>query len=293
MTSIPARWALLDLTESEVATGFHLIATTDVPCHLFCRMSKAEPLTHPIPVMVRGTTWRTDVRFCFTVFEDNEQSEPGDTLVHTFIKVPWPICETRWFYFIGTISGQFSPSETAIFKLQRTLQTYIDIFPSAQGIETNIPTEWPRGSLHWQDVALPVSAGAYFVQHNTGAWWTRDLYQIDISALQPYGSITSVELWSYNVADWILKKMRFALKMPDWPLWQSEVFNIHDYGSLNPPVNPLPTTVSLPINPITNSPWKISDFTELQYGPNLLNDGIIGSATTYHMFIRVLKPVCT
>jgi len=116
MTDQPPRWALLDFSYGYLDDGYTFTLTTDVPCHLFCRMTKEKPLTHPIPVLRRGTLLRTDVRFCFVVYEDNEQQEPGDTLTHTFIKDNWPICETRWCYFWGTIAGQTSPSETAIFK---------------------------------------------------------------------------------------------------------------------------------------------------------------------------------
>jgi len=57
-----------------------------------------------------------DVRFCFVVYEDNEQAEAGDTLVHTFVKDKWPVCERRWFYFIGNIAGISSVSESPIFQ---------------------------------------------------------------------------------------------------------------------------------------------------------------------------------
>ncbi|GAH84088.1 unnamed protein product, partial [marine sediment metagenome] len=47
---------------------------------------------------------------------DNEQEEAGDTLSHTWLKSNWPVCETRWFYFVGSQGGTPSVSETAIFK---------------------------------------------------------------------------------------------------------------------------------------------------------------------------------
>ncbi|GAH77228.1 unnamed protein product, partial [marine sediment metagenome] len=56
------------------------------------------------------------IRFCFVVYEDNEQVEAGDTLTHTWLKAAWPVCETRWFYFIGNIAGVGSVSESPIFK---------------------------------------------------------------------------------------------------------------------------------------------------------------------------------
>jgi len=117
MTEVPQRWALLNLQYAYLSGGILFTATTNCACHLFCRITKQPPLTHPIPVLRRGTLWRTDVRFCFTVFEDNEQTEPGDTLQHTFLKCQEYDSLLRWFYFYGTISGLASPSETAIFKI--------------------------------------------------------------------------------------------------------------------------------------------------------------------------------
>lgn len=112
-------WAIFTIGQVLTATGYILIVVTDVPCHLYMRWTTTEPQYHSKPVLRRGRQFATDRRFCFVVFEDNEQEEPGDTLVHTFIKEPWPVCETRWFYFHGTIAGNPSPSTSPIFNKHR------------------------------------------------------------------------------------------------------------------------------------------------------------------------------
>jgi len=109
-------FALLDLQYSYLDDGYTLFATTDVPCHLYCRMTEQPPHQHTLPSIRRGTRFTGDVRFCFTVYEDNDQVEAGDTLTHTFIKDKWEVCHDRWFYFVGTIGGKTLVSETAIFK---------------------------------------------------------------------------------------------------------------------------------------------------------------------------------
>ena len=109
-------FALMDLTYTYLDDGFTIVATTDVPCHLFLRMSKKPPWKHVLPAYRRGLRLTGDIRFCFTVFEDNDQEEAGDTLQHTFIKGGWPFCEHRWFYFVGEIDGQTVVSETCIFE---------------------------------------------------------------------------------------------------------------------------------------------------------------------------------
>lgn len=125
-------FALLDLKYEYLEDGFKIVATTDVPCHLYCRMTKTEPRKHSLPSGRRGLRISGDIRFCFVVYEDNEQEEAGDTLTHTFIKPDWPYCETRWFYFVGEQGGVSSVSETCIFKLHYSrlspIPTYVEFF---------------------------------------------------------------------------------------------------------------------------------------------------------------------
>ena len=93
MTFLASHWYLKDLQYEYLDDGFKLTATTDVPCHLFCRMTTTPPRKHALPSYRRGLYMQGDIRFCFVVYEDNEQEEPGDTLIHTFNKPAWPICE--------------------------------------------------------------------------------------------------------------------------------------------------------------------------------------------------------
>jgi len=57
-----------------------------------------------------------DIRFCFTVFEDNEQYEAGDTYLHTFWKPNWPFCTTKWCYFFASIAGVYCVSTSPYFE---------------------------------------------------------------------------------------------------------------------------------------------------------------------------------
>ncbi|MBA7532493.1 hypothetical protein ES705_24719 [subsurface metagenome] len=72
------------------------------------------------PSIRRGVAFAEDVRFCFTVFEDNEQFESGDTLEHTWWKKNWPVCTTKWLYVWGMRSGETCLSTTAPFKYHNT-----------------------------------------------------------------------------------------------------------------------------------------------------------------------------
>lgn len=97
-------------------TGVRIVVITDVPCHIFCRLTLQNPRIHKKAVLRRGLWLNDDVRFCFTVYEDNEQHEDGDTLIHTFWKENWDICTTKWCYFWGQIGAEIAVSTSPLFK---------------------------------------------------------------------------------------------------------------------------------------------------------------------------------
>ena len=61
-----------------------------------------------------------DLYLCFVAYEDNEQLEAGDTLIHTFVKPNWQYCTTRYFYFWGTINSVTARSTTGLFTKHKT-----------------------------------------------------------------------------------------------------------------------------------------------------------------------------
>lgn len=100
-------------------TGYTVTCYTNNPCHLWLRWTNVEPQKHVNAKVVRGAVAGTWIDQCFVVYTDVEQQEPGDTFTHTFTLEPWPVCETRWFYFWGTVGGVLSPSASAIFSHHR------------------------------------------------------------------------------------------------------------------------------------------------------------------------------
>ena len=109
-------FSVRDVLFTPSTTGVRIIATTDIPCHLYCRLSSEKPWIHKTPSLRRGVQFAEDVRFCFTVYEDNEQYEAGDTNIHTWWKTDWPPSTTKYFYFWGTIGIEVSVSTTPYFK---------------------------------------------------------------------------------------------------------------------------------------------------------------------------------
>jgi len=94
--------------------------TTNTAAHLFMRSTRVEPVKTLTPKEKRGAVWYYDNKMCFVAWQEQEQEEPGDTLVHTFPAPLFPTCVNVWYYFLGTIGGVASLSNTAIFSSHMT-----------------------------------------------------------------------------------------------------------------------------------------------------------------------------
>jgi len=129
------KWALKDIHQLLTDTGYKITIWTFQPCHLWMRWTTTDPQEHMIPVIRRGLAIYSDKRFCFVNYHDNEQEEGDDTYIHTFLKEPWPSCETRYFYFHGRMGGERSPSTSAIFTKHR-------LAPPAPPIQRYEYNEW-------------------------------------------------------------------------------------------------------------------------------------------------------
>lgn len=117
------RFVVRRITYTLTDFGFEIVCYTNNPCHLFLRYTKTRPQRHIHARTVRGAPVGTYIDQCFVNYHDNEQEEAGDTYTHTFLKEPWPYCETRWLYFWGTVDGNLSPSKTCIFQKHQDDET--------------------------------------------------------------------------------------------------------------------------------------------------------------------------
>lgn len=118
------KWALLDHAHIDEVVfpwmeGFFLIARTNTPCHLWARVSRNLPDKHYIAQERRGLTTMKATYRCFNVYEDIEQLEAGDTLIHKFHLKALEYKKPVYFFYWGTVAGLASPSETCIFQLTR------------------------------------------------------------------------------------------------------------------------------------------------------------------------------
>ena len=148
-----------NVTYAATTTGYLVTCYTNYACHLWLRWTNVPTQKHVNPIVVRGAPVGTFIDQCFVVYNDIEQNEPGDTFTHTFTVEPWPPCQTRWFYFWGTVGGVLSPSASAIFTQRQIGRTIIYSDPGG-GLTTVDGFAWRLGaSQTWHD--LRTSPGTF------------------------------------------------------------------------------------------------------------------------------------
>jgi len=202
----------IDYTVTE--TGVKIGCYTFAPCHLWLRWTTTEPRIHPTLRVLRGYPMPAGLRFCFTSYEDNEQEEAGDTLYHTFTKEPWPVCQTRYFYFYGQVGGFESPSTSGLFDYHRvappiTKVFYPDVYP---GVTSNDGTTRSyRLGVVWLDLIDEPGYNAYndfgnyyliqMMARSTPWQWSmlyRSFFLFDTSVIPPGAQILSATLEIYG-----------------------------------------------------------------------------------------------
>lgn len=263
-----SNWAPLAMTKELEETGFKIIVTTDIPVHLFMRWTTTKPLTHPTELYRRGISLPNATRFCFVTWKENEQVEPGDTYTHTFIKYNWPVCQTRWFYFLGTKQAEESPSASPIFELHRTEVKTTSLVPDGDG---DIIELYSSGLPHWQMVLYKDSTwyppdGVHIYGHWEGNfiykhWWP-SIWQTDIFTFTnlPAGvpAIASLTVHGFcgnnaYAASWAY----FALK----------TYGTIYYGErFQPGYEGVWYSSSWDKNPYTDLPWTRDEVNALQAG---------------------------
>lgn len=264
-------FALLNLEYEYLDDGWKITATTDVPSHLYCRMTTTPPHKHVLPSGRRGLRLTGDVRFCFVVYEDNEQEEAGDTLTHTWLKHPWPVCETRWFYFVGTINAANVVSETAIFTFHFPAPpppppplVATPLYPSNDSLLYQLSISPLTPPTHWDKVRY----------QNDGKWvW----WQYGVRRYDTY-QLTDPPLWAFkHLISKITVKLRLYRK--NFSAQHQISFISHSTTWRSPWYQHAPFTwgwleYNYTQNPVTSAPWTYNEMQELVSGIGLYDTGI-------------------
>lgn len=121
---MPPNISFRDVAFTDLSETVQIIVTTDIACHLFCRLTLEKPRIHIKTGIRRGYSFAEDLRFCFVVYDDNEQLEPGDTFTHTWFKPSWGYCITKYCYFWGYVSGEVAVSTSPPFSHHNTRKDF-------------------------------------------------------------------------------------------------------------------------------------------------------------------------
>jgi len=222
-----------------------------------------------------------------------EQDEPGDTLIHTFTWLDWPICLTRWFTHRGQVAGEWSPSCGPYFKRHRPQPLRDFLTPLYDGSPLNLywnpyepplehweyvrfqDTHWDPGVGVWGDyVGKYIWKGWYppgvvydfYIFHNLStitAWITcLTLHALVGRTTYPYGNfLISIQLNGDQLDTWT--------PVPGIPLsWRSVTFTA---------------------NPFTGKPWTVSEVNALHAGIGIAGTGSYGKVVCDQFYIEVLS----
>jgi len=206
-------FAILDIIFTATSIGMKIEVVTSVPCHLYCYWTNHEPGKHLIPILDRGIALHTHLEMCFVEWTENEQDEAGDTLVHTFIKEPWAVCETRWLTFRAKVMNEWVKSVGPIFKKHRvlppygppiTVKFYSDGDPEVTSVDGYVrhaepPSTWTflvnaAGNLAVDDNSVLVVG--YVTKTYPGDWWLicRSIMLVDTLELPADCQIDSAKI---------------------------------------------------------------------------------------------------
>lgn len=107
---------VIEYAHSWVNDTLYVACTSDVACHMYLRWTSVPMGVHNRVTTLGGYSFMTDPKYCMVQYNEVEQNEAGDTLTHTFNFAGWAECEWRWWYIVGTLGGEPSPSATCIFQ---------------------------------------------------------------------------------------------------------------------------------------------------------------------------------
>jgi len=280
------RWHLLTIAHTLWVGGFTVTITTNAASHLYLRYSNIFPRIHRKTVERRGVAFGWDVRYCFTVYQHIEQNEPGDTFTHTFTWPSWQNCNTRYFYFWGTMGAQDSVSDSPIFWLHYlwTPPVYLILRPVGVGDLTE-HNQHPDAGEHWQKVdEEAANDGADYVYSSTKVGFgSIDLYTITPHTLPEGTLIEKLILSGQFYIPW-------SVGFPGAARFYLKTLGVEHHTDFEPFIYDAwysTPSVDIPLNPESGLPWTLDDLTNLQIGTQMATSFASGPTKNSQLYIEV------
>jgi len=274
------RWFPLAISQNLIPSGYEVVLTTNVACHLWLYWTDKEPWVHRTTSTRRGLAAPWEAYWCGVVWTLIPQEEAGDTTTHTFIWTGWVSCQTKYFRFHGTIGGAASPSDTAIFKL------HFPYLPKG-GIELLYPNAdlyapagcFPDlGEEHWEDLddRSPDEDASYVFWPNLSL---EEIYGLTDLPGPPrtYGSVI-VTARCRKTSPWAASFLRLAVETYENPYY-------HNYQLIT--VIYADYTDTWPVNPATGNPWTSMELDALRVRINMSSELTGTQARCTQLFITV------
>lgn len=210
----PSKWACLNLVATCLADGYSFLATTNKPVHLWLRLTDHPTRKHLSSELVRGETKMTDLKFCFTVYDDIEQEEAGDTLEHTFIVRGW----LKW---------QFCEPWGDTLQENNTWIPLPDYDPPTVAVKNGLCTVYGKAIL-WQWLRTPNYGGLWPLINPNGD----HLYfyhHSPFTVCNPTTGFLAYQLWTFKTPNqWLLEPT--IDRGSHWGPWGTNTFATAEHG---------------------------------------------------------------
>ncbi|MBA7566575.1 hypothetical protein ES708_08271 [subsurface metagenome] len=283
-------FAVLEVSYAHFSTSIIIACRTNNPCHLTLYYTDKEPVRHATSLVKRGLAVPWGAYFCFVAWNSVEQQEAGDTLIHTFKVHDWSYCQVKWFTFRGTVTGDLSPSVTALLKHHHSggLENAVILRPTGPGIRCSIPTEIGDPCPdHWKNVDEEIpDEGLTQLSKTPPDWYgmAYDFFIIDALPLLPL-EIYYIQVMARCRREGGLVNLaliRVGIRTHGRTYWQSPwQFTIKDWRDYK---------WSKASNPYTNQPWTYPEINDLQIAIDLQSkyvQGVLEHSLCTQMYLTV------
>ncbi|MBA7590196.1 hypothetical protein ES708_32304 [subsurface metagenome] len=154
---IDFRWWVSDISKEVTPLGLKLKVMTSHAVNLFMVWTDVEPTLENVWKMRRGVKVHCDPIFHLVNPRLVDEDFPADHRTHYFTFDDWPVCQTRWFYFIAKVWVLWTKSTSFLhsYHKQAVPQWYIfypDRIPCVTSSDGFVQRMTSYAGTTWADV---------------------------------------------------------------------------------------------------------------------------------------------